>query len=106
MTQTNERELVFVKEGEEYIAIRFHDFKELVNKVNEQPAWATGMKWLSKQTGGRSAEWLREKMLYPYREELEDFISYPNSSGEPWSFHVREVKNWLDKKPNFRKAHK
>lgn len=107
MIELSEKQTILVaNESDEYILVKKVDVQELMDQLNEQPTWATGMSWLTNQTGGRSPEWLREKMLYPYRKELEKIISYPKKSGEPWSFHIREVRNWLDDKPNFRKAHK
>lgn len=99
------KELIFVKEGEEYIAVRFEEFKELVDRLNEQPAWVSSMKWLSEQTGGRSPEWLRMNLLYPYRKELEGFVAYPESSGQPWRFNIKPMKEWLEQDKNFRRVH-
>lgn len=103
--EIKEKEIIVVKDGEEYRLVKKADIQELIDQLNEQPVWAMGMNWLRQQTGGRSPDWLKDNILYPHRDELEDIVSYPEN-GETWSFHIKEVKKWLNKKGNFRKVHR
>lgn len=101
MMELAEKEMLIVRDGEQYVLVKQVEIQELMDQLNEQPVWVSGMSWLTDQTGGRSPEYLRVNILYPYRKELEDFVSYPKSSGEPWRFNIEPMKKWL--KNNFRR---
>lgn len=45
------------------------------------------------ETGIKSQNTLKKRILVPYREELEKFVRYPKIAGEPWKFsrvHMQE----------------
>lgn len=103
MIQLGEGKRVLVAdESDEYILVRKVELEELFSQLNNQPQWVTGMKWLSEQTGIKSPQYLKEKILYPFRDQLEEFVAYPESSGGQWRFHIKEMQKWLNK--NFKKV--
>ncbi|API89398.1 hypothetical protein BKP56_09090 [Marinilactibacillus sp. 15R] len=57
------------------------------------------MKDLSERTG-KSPQTLKEKILYPYREELDvkrgGFVKYPEGKGTPWRFGAMQMAKWLE----------
>lgn len=56
----------------------------------------TDLNWLKKKTGYKSLETLKEKLLYPFRLELEgSYISYPAARGEPWKVNAYKMEDWL-----------
>lgn len=59
------------------------------------------MKWLMKETDIKSPKTLKEQLLYPFRKELEDFVSYPDN-GEHWKFNKSPMKRWL--RQNFKRV--
>lgn len=38
----------------------------------------------------------RERILIPFRDELEDFVLYPETTGQPWKFAKTKMLKWLD----------
>lgn len=52
--------------------------------------------WFRKQVGIENGELAKERILYPYRKELESFVRYPNKKGEPWRFHKNLTKQWIE----------
>lgn len=84
---------ITVQIPDEYVLIDKVELEELKNKT--EPEWVSGMGWLSEQTGIKSPQQLKEKILYPYRDELEAFVSYPSNTGEIWRFNVYYMKQWL-----------
>lgn len=69
-----------------------------------QPIWASGLGWLSEQTGIKSPQLLRERVLYPNKKELEEFVDFPQRRGEHWRFHIELTREWLDE--NFKGVRK
>lgn len=61
--------------------------------------------WLKKKTRIETLETLKEKILYPYRSELDvengGFVFYPRKRGEPFSIMKIPMEKWLEN--NFRK---
>lgn len=56
----------------------------------------TDLKWLKEKTGYKSLETLKERLLYPFRTELEgSYISYPAARGEPWKINAYKMEDWL-----------
>lgn len=62
-----------------------------------------GRQWKMKDVEkviGKDARWIRDKILYPYRDELDvskgGFISYPKTTGQPWSFGALKMAHWLE----------
>jgi phage pi2 protein 07 len=91
------------------ITIQIPDTHILIEKVEleelkqqAEPEWVSGLRWLSEQTSIKDNQQLKDKILYPYKNELSDFIDYPQSSGEVWRFNVSETKKWL--RNNFSKV--
>ncbi len=104
MIELEEKQRVLVAtESDEYVLVKVSEIEELIEQIDNQPVWATGIKWLANQTGFKSPQYLQEKILYPHRGELEEIVSYPDEGGN-WRFHIKEMKKWLDK--NFRRVNK
>ncbi|MEC6747364.1 DUF771 domain-containing protein [Marinilactibacillus sp. XAAS-LB27] len=57
------------------------------------------MKDLSNRTG-RSPQWLKETILYPFKDELDikrgGFVRYPEGKGSPWKFGAMQMATWLE----------
>jgi len=83
-----------------YVLVEKNELLELKQKA--EPEWNSGLKWLSNQTGIKSPAQLKEKILYPFREQLEDFVGYPKSNGGRWRFNTYYMKKWL--RENFDKV--
>jgi len=64
-------------------------------KQKAEPEWTSGLGWLSEQTGIKSPQQLKERLLYPFRDELENFVDYPENQGETWRFNSYHLKFWL-----------
>lgn len=106
MIKLEEKQRVLIAdESDEYVLVRVSEIEELIEQIIDQPVWASGIKWLSNQTGFKSPQYLQEKILYPYRDELEEIVSYPDEGGN-WRFHIKEVRKWLDKRSSFKKVNK
>lgn len=86
---------------ETHIIIEKTKFEEIEQQVHSE--WATGLEWLSNQTSIKSPLMLREKILYPYKEELLEFVYFPTKQSENWRFNVFYMKKWL--RENFYKIH-
>ena len=54
------------------------------------------MAWFKEQVKMASEELLKERILYPYREELEEFVRYPSGKGQPWKFHKNLTMQWIE----------
>lgn len=53
------------------------------------------MDWIRERTG-LSANTLKEKILYPFRKELEGrIVSYADKPGVPWRFNKYLMNEWL-----------
>lgn len=68
--------------------------------AEEDTEWVKGLDWVCQQTGG-SKNWVRDKILYPFRHELEGIVEYPENQGQHWRFNKHHVKQWLRNK-NFK----
>lgn len=94
-TQTLKVEIDIPKE---YQVIDRTEFEKLVNNQLIGKVW--GMKDLENHVG-RSNDWLKEKLLYPYRPELDvlngGFVTYPTRQGERWRFGALKMSKWLEK---------
>lgn len=53
------------------------------------------MKWFLEQTKV-SYNTAKDTILYPFRQELEQFVSYPGENGKNWRFKKSEMKMWLE----------
>lgn len=77
--------------------------KSELEKLKEQEligTWWT-MKDLEKRIG-KKQDWIKENILFHprFREMLDiengGFVYYPQSKGQPWSFHARKMALFLD----------
>lgn len=66
------------------------------------PEWVSGLKWLSEQTGIKTPQKLKDGLLYLYRDELEEFVDYPETNSGVWRFNAVPMKEWL--RNNFHKV--
>lgn len=74
--------------------------KIIERMLQEESEWAKGLEWICQQTGG-SKNWVKDKILYPFRHELEGIVEYPENQGQHWRFNKHHVKQWLRNK-NFK----
>jgi len=84
---------VIIEIPETHTIITKTELEELKQKA--EPEWTSGLGWLSEQTGIKSPQQLKERLLYPFRDELEDFVDYPDKHGETWRFNSYHLKYWL-----------
>lgn len=53
--------------------------------------------WLKKVTGYKSTQTVKEKLLWPFRRELEGhLVTYPQKQGQPWRVNKRPLAEWLE----------
>lgn len=93
---------IIINIPETHVLVEKVEFDEL--KQRGEPEWVTGLQWLSDQTGIRSPQQLKSKILYPFKNELINFVEYPKNSGELWRFNTFFMKKWL--RENFNKVAK
>ena len=93
---------VTIKIPEDHILVEKARIQEL--EARAEPEWVAGLEWFSRQTGIGNHQTLKEKILYPYRDQLEGFVDYPERRGELWRFNTYPVKKWLQK--SFKKVNK
>ena len=91
---------IVIQIPETHVLIEKTELEELEEKGSSE--WISGMNWLSEQTGIISPQQLKSMILYPFRSELENFVTYPNNSGEVWRFNSYYMKQWL--RENFKKV--
>lgn len=91
---------ILIEIPETHVLIEKVELDEI--KLQANPEWVTGMTWLSEQTGISNPQILKERILYPYKDELVHFVDYPNSQGEKWRFNSYYMKKWL--RENFHKV--
>lgn len=82
---------------DDMVIIKKIEYQELLNSVSSQLVWS--MKDLERVCG-RSDDWIKEKILYPYREELDvqlgGFVRYPSAKGQPWKIGAKQMRNWIE----------
>lgn len=91
---------ITIKIPEDYVLVEKAYVEDL--KAKAEPEWVAGLDWFANQTGIGNHQTLKEKVLYPFRNQLEDFIDYPERKGELWRFNSYPVKHWL--RTNFTKV--
>lgn len=91
---------VSIKIPDDYVLVEKAEIREL--RARAEPEWVSGLDWLSKQTGIKSHQQLKEKLLFPHKDELIEFTDYPNGNGELWRFNTYPMKHWL--RTNFTKV--
>lgn len=86
---------------ETFVTIQIPDRYVLVEKtelveLQEQAGKVVGnMKWLMEEVHIKSPSTIKEKLLYPFREELEPFVSYPSADNGHWKFNITPMRKWL-----------
>lgn len=94
MSQTLDLEVTI---PEEYVLINKDELQQRLNASLTGKIWT--MKDLEQQTK-RSNDWLKEKILFPYRKELDvnngGFVRYPEKQGSPWKFGAYKMSQWLE----------
>lgn len=94
MTQTLD---ITVSIPSDYVLIKRTEWDEAVSQKLVGRQWT--MKDLEAHTN-RSNNWLKENVLYPYRNELDiaqgGFVRYPVVTGKPWRFSALDMANWLE----------
>ena len=82
---------------DDMVIIKKIEYQKLLDSVSSQLVWS--MKDLEKALG-RSDDWIKEKILYPYREELDvqlgGFVRYPSAKGQPWKIGAKQMRNWIE----------
>lgn len=79
---------------EEYVLITRVEYEEMQRKV--EVGKVETMAWFKEQVKMANEELLKERILYPYREELEKFVRYPSGKGQPWKFHKNLTMQWIE----------
>ncbi|MGX7395419.1 DUF771 domain-containing protein [Carnobacterium mobile] len=83
---------------EEMILVKKVEYEELQN--DKKTGWGN-LQWLLKETEIKSPQTIKEKVLYPFRQELEDFVYYPDE-GQNWKFNKKPMVKWLEE--NFKRV--
>lgn len=82
---------------EGYVLIRAEENEKQLQESLLGRLWK--MKDLEKRVG-RDARWIRDNILYPFRDELDvqygGFVSYPKTTGQPWEFGALRMARWLE----------
>ena len=82
---------------DDMVIIKKIEYQELLDSVSSQLVWS--MKDLERALG-RSDDWIKEKILYPYREELDvelgGFVRYPSAKGQPWKIGAKQMRDWIE----------
>ena len=91
---------IVIQIPETHVLIEKTELEELEQKGASE--WISGMNWLSEQTSIKSPQQLKERILYPYKEELSDFVDYPDNAGGVWRFNTQPTKQWL--RNNFKRV--
>lgn len=81
----------------DYVLIKKEEWEDAVNQKLIGKQWT--MKDLELHTN-RSHKWLKDNVLYPYRDELDidqdGFVKYPDIKGQAWRFSALDMANWLE----------
>lgn len=88
---------------EEYVLITKIEYEELLKKnenevlqIEFDPGKMENIAWFKQQVGIKSSSVVKERILYPYRSELEDFVRYPEVRGSHWLFHKNMTLQWIE----------
>lgn len=84
-----------IKIPENYVLITKSDHSQFLEQQLIGRTWS--MKQLEEYTT-RSGQWLRENILEvpEFREELQEFVSFPQRQGQPWKFGALKMSRWLE----------
>lgn len=81
----------------DYVVIPQQEYLNLKTNDLVGKQWSIGD---LKEHTNRSTDWLKENILYPYRDELDvlngGFVKYPESKGQPWRFGAKRMSEWLE----------
>lgn len=73
------------------------EYEHMLDNAMKNRVWSMGD---LEDATGRSNNWLKENILYPYRDELDclngGFVKYPEKRGQPWKFGAVQMRQWLD----------
>ncbi len=86
------------------IQIKIPDDHVLITKENYQhflEQQLIGRSWNMKQLEehtNRSGQWLRKNILEvpDFRDELSEFVSFPQRQGQAWKFGALKMSQWLE----------
>jgi len=79
--------------GQRWKMIPEEEFKDL-NRLRE--LGNTGnMKWFLSKVD-MTENTAKEKILYPFRQELERMVFFPEKKGQPWKFKKTAISEWLE----------
>ena len=79
---------------EELVLVEKAEYQKLVDERDQGKI--EDLKWFKKQVGIENLALLKERILYPYRKELEKFVKYPEEKGVHWKFHKAKTKEWIE----------
>lgn len=85
---------LMVEIPEEYVLITRVEYEEMQQKM--EVGKIEDFSWFREQVKIANGELVKERILYPYREELERFVRYPSQKGEPWKFHKNLTMQWIE----------
>ena len=61
----------------------------------EMQSWVP-IGWVKVKMDIKSDRYLRSKVLMPNKDELQDFVIFPEKRGERWRFHRKLMQQWID----------
>ena len=93
MIQSLETKVV-INIPEELVLVEKAEYQKLVDERDQGKV--EDLKWFKQQVGIENLALLKERILYPYRKELEKFVKYPENNGAHWKFHKAKTKKWID----------
>lgn len=86
---------VQIKIPENYVLITKSNHEKYLEQELIGRIW--NMKDLEERTN-RSSNWLRKNILEvpEFRKELEEFVLFPRTQGQPWKFGALKMSQWLE----------
>lgn len=84
-----------IKIPKDLVLIERTEYQLFLNQQLEGRVW--NMKQLEERTN-RSGQWLKKNVLEvpAFKQELEKFVNFPRSKGEPWKFGALRMGRWLE----------
>ena len=79
---------------EELVLVEKAEYQKLVDERDQGKI--EDLKWFKQQVGIENLSLLKERILIPYRKELEKFVKYPENNGVHWKFHKSKTKKWIE----------
>lgn len=84
---------------EDFVLVTKIEYEKL--KESEMKGEIGDMKWFKQLIGLSNDSIIKERILYPHRKELEEFVVYADGAAH-WKFHKNATRDWVEK--NFDKA--